>query len=279
LSAAQLHKVYHVALGFEDSFLITWLDKKGQDRIDSHGLPPELLEFIYARNVQNAYVREISRIRCSLGPYNESFFAHDGSAYRWMNLPATLLSALQARIKDGNWIDSPRLVSLGANNNFVLITKKHAAFWDLEHYKTIANLLQYSTTQERGISEIHSVILHAHRFGSFVTQSRNGTLIHENLPPHSLPGIQAMCAPMLQDSKALEQRLLARRDSATRDIKDTMSKRPSDPIPTRPSNLQQRAQLRRDWGEHKSHFAAQTKGAKISLSLSVSISGIAKLMR
>jgi hypothetical protein len=271
LSAAQLHKVYHVALGFEDSFLITWLDKDGQDRIDSHGLPSELLEFLYARSAQNTYTRDIPYIRCSLGPYNASFFAHDGSAYRWMNLPATLLSALQVRIKDGNWIDSPRLVALGANNNFVLITKNHAAIWDLEHYKTIAKLLQFSTTQERGISEIHSIYLHAHRFGSFVTQSRNGTLIHENLPQHSLPGMEAMCAPILQDSKALEQKLLARKDSATRDIRD--------PVPRRPSNLQQRAQLRRDWGEHKSHFTAQTKGAKISLSLSVSISGIAKLMR
>jgi hypothetical protein len=279
LSAAQLHKVYHVALGFEDSFLITWLDKNGQDRINSHDLPLELVEFLYARNGRNTHVRDIPQIRCSLGPYNSSFFAHDGSAYRWMNLPATLLSALQVRIKDGNWIDSPRLVSLGANNNFVLITKKHAAIWDLENYKTIANLLQFSTTQERGISEIHSVVLHAHRFGSFVTQSRNGTLIHENLPQHCLPGMQAMCAPILQDSKALEQKLLARRDSAGRDIKDTIPKRPSNLTPTRSSNLQQRAQLRRDWGEHKSHFSAQTKGAKISLSLSVSISGIAKLMR
>jgi hypothetical protein len=270
LLAAQLHKVYHVALGFEDSFLITWVDKNGQDRIDSQGLPPELLEFLYARNAQNVYTRDIPHIQCSLGPYNSSFFAHDGSASRWMNLPDMLLSALENRIKDGNWIDSPRLVALGANNNFVLITKKHTAIWSLEHYKTLANLLQFSRTQGRGISEIHSIVLHAHRFGSFITQSRNGTLLHENLPPHSLPGLQNMVTPIVQDSQALEQKLLLRRDSA-RDVQYT--------VPMRQSNLQQRAQLRKNWSEHNSRFTASTKGAKISLSLSVSISGIAKLMR
>jgi hypothetical protein len=270
LSAAQLHKVYHVALGFEDSFLITWLDKSGQDRIDSHGLPQELLEFLYARNAHNTYIRNVPHIRCSLGPYNSSFFTHDGSAYRWMNLPDMLLSALEARIKDGNWIDSPRLVALGASNNFVLITKKHTAVWNLEHYNTLANLLQFSRTQERGISEINSIVLHAHRFGSFVTQSCNGTLLHENLPPHSLPGLQNMSTPITQDSQALERKLLVRRDSA-RDIQYS--------VPMRQSNLQQRAALRKTWGDHNSNFTAQAKGAKISLSLSVSISGIAKLMR
>jgi hypothetical protein len=120
LSSVELGKVYHVALGFEDSFLITWRDKAGQDHIDSQSLPLELQEFLYARNNQRRLVRNIANIRCSLGPYNSSFFAHDGSAYRWMNLPTTLVSALQARIKDGNWIDRPRLVALGANDNFCM---------------------------------------------------------------------------------------------------------------------------------------------------------------
>jgi hypothetical protein len=267
LSSVELGKVYHVALGFEDSFLITWRDKAGQDHIDSQSLPLELQEFLYARNNQRRLVRNIANIRCSLGPYNSSFFAHDGSAYRWMNLPTTLVSALQARIKDGNWIDRPRLAALGANDNFVLITEKHAAIWDLENYKTTSNLLNFSTTQERGISEIHSITLHAYRFGSFVTQARNGTLIHENLPPHSLAGIQAMYASVLQDTQAADRKLLVRRESDK-----------TERVQRRPSNLQQRAQLRREWSEHSQQFTAQTKGMKLSLSLSVSIGGIARLL-
>lgn len=267
LTSAQLHKVHHVALGFEDSFLITWADKNGDDHIDSHGLPVELQEFLYARNALQRFVRDVPYIRCSLGPYNSSFFAHDGSTYRWMNLPPVLLSALQVRITDGNWTDRPRLVALGANDNFVLITEKHAAIWSLQNYKTITNLLGFAKNQELGISEIHAVFLHAHRYECFITQSRNGTLLHEDLPPHSLPGLQAMCAPIIQDTKALERKLLARRESEIRNS-----------VQRRPSNLQQRAQLRREWSEHKQQFTAQAKGVKLSLSLSVSIGGIARLL-
>jgi hypothetical protein len=254
-----------------------------------------LEEFLYARNSSQVFVRNIPSIRCSLGPYNSSFFAHDGSAYRWMNLPPTLLSALEVRIEDGNWIDRPRLVALGANDNFVLITEKHAAIWDLGHYKTMANLLQFSKTQERGIYDIYSIVLHAHRFGSFVTQSRNGTIIHENLPPHSIPGLQEMITPISEDTKKLERTLLPRRGS---EIKESLQRRPSNlqqrpsnlqqrpsnlqqrpsNLQQRPSNLQQRAQLRREWGEHKQQFTAQTKGMKVSLSLSISVAGISRLL-
>jgi hypothetical protein len=267
LSSAQLRQVYHVALGFEDSFLLTWLDIQGQDRIDSHGLPSELLEFLHARDSQHTASRNIPNIRCSLGPYNASFFAHDGSTYRWMNLPPNLLLALQDRIQEGSWIDRPRLVALGANDNFVLTTEKHTAIWDLRHYQVLANLLKSLKTQEAGLSSLRSIILHTYRFGSFITQKSDGSLIHENLPPHSTSGLQAMSAPILQDTKAAERKPLARRESSFK--KDVVR---------RQSNLQQRAQLRRDWGEHKQHFTAQTKGMKVSLSLSVSINGLAKLL-
>ncbi|KAH4408730.1 hypothetical protein HBH92_148710 [Parastagonospora nodorum] len=268
LSSAQLHRVYHVALGFEDSFLITWSDKSGDDHVDSHSLPLELREFLYARNSQKRLVRNIPEIRCSLGSYNSSFFAHDGSTYRWMNLPPSLLLALQSRIEDGNWTDRPRLVSLGANDNFVLVTEKNAAIWNLQNYKTMANLLDFSKTQDRGILEIRNIVLHAHRYGCFITQSRNGSLIHENIPPHSLPGLEAMCAPILQDTKELEAKMPLRRESDMRHS-----------LPRRPSRLQGHAVLHREWNEHSQQFTAKAKGVKLSLRLSVSMNGMAKLMR
>jgi hypothetical protein len=271
LSSAQLQQVYHVALGFEDSFLITWRDHAGQDRIDSQSLPVELQSFLYARNAQQRFVRDIPHIRCSLGPYNSSFIAHDGSAYQWMNLPTALLSALQKRIKEGNWIDRPRFVELGANDNFVLITEKHMAIWSLENYRAVSNFLDSLAKQERGISGIHSMTLHTYRFGCFIVQERNGNVRHENLPPHSLPGMQDICVSILQDTQVGERKLLARRESDKRESLQSSVQR-------QPSNLQQRAQLRREWGEHRQHFTAQTKGVKLSLSLSVRIGGIARLL-
>jgi hypothetical protein len=271
LSSAQLQQVYHIALGFEDSFLVTWRDQADQDHIDSQSLPVELQAFLYARNAQQRFARDIPHVRCSLGPYNSSFIAHDGSAYQWMNLPTSLLSALQKRIKEGNWIDRPRLIELGANDNYVLITEQHVAIWNLENYRAVSKLLESSAKEERGISGIHGVALHTYRFGCFVIQESNGTVRHENLPPHSLPGMQAMCLSILQDTQVADRKLLARRES-------DKTERVQNSVQRQPNNLQQRAQLRREWGEHRQQFTAQTKGVKLSLSLSVRIGGLARLL-
>jgi hypothetical protein len=272
LSSTQLQLVHHVALGFEDSFLITWRDQTGQDRIDSQSLPLELQEFLYARNAQQRFIRNLPRVRCSLGPYNSSFLAHDGSAYQWMNLPASLLFALQKRIKDGTWIDRPRIVELGANDNFILITEKHATIWNLENYKILSSLLEVQAKQERGIFEIHYVTLHTYRFGGFVMQLQNGIVRYDSLPPHSLPGMQLICASILQDTQVANRMLFVRTENEKREIAN-------NDVQRQQSNLQQRTQLRREWSEHKQHFTAQSKGVKLSLSLSVSIGGIARLLR
>ncbi|KAH7379569.1 hypothetical protein BKA66DRAFT_420439 [Pyrenochaeta sp. MPI-SDFR-AT-0127] len=267
LTSSQLKHVHHVALGFQDSFLLTWRDHHGNDHIESSGLPPELVSFLYARNPQRRLMRDITHIRCTLGPYNSSFFVHDGSSYVWMNIPGQLLSSLQSRTKDGNWIDRPRFVALGANEDFLLVTEKHAAVWNLGNYRTASNLLEYSRTQQRGISEIHNIVLHPYRFQTFVTQSMNGSVIYENLPPHALPGIQAMVGPIMRDTKEMERQSLAIKES---NKKEAMQRRPSA--------LQQRAQLKKEWGEHTQEFTKQAKGIKLSLSLSVSMGGIARML-
>ncbi|KAF2242458.1 hypothetical protein BU26DRAFT_610297 [Trematosphaeria pertusa] len=253
LTSSQLQKVHHITLGFENSFLITYRDKTGHDHIESRGLPPELENFLYATPPNGATTRNIPNLRLILGPYNTSFFVHDGSSYLWMNLPQPLLSALQSRIKNGSWTDKPRIVALGADGNFLLITEKHAAVWDLSHYRTISSMLEYSRTQDRGIEEIHAGTLHPYRYQCFVAQSRNGTLLHENLPPHQVAGVEGMTAAVMRDTKEAER-------------KAKVERRPS---------LQQRASLTRDWGERKQEFRAQANGLRLSLSLSVSAAGIA----
>ncbi|CAN9107309.1 unnamed protein product [Alternaria alternata] len=256
LSSSQLKKIYHVTLGFEDSFLLTWRDTGGRDRVESSGLPHELVDFLHAEN------RNIPNIRCTLGPYNSSFFIHDKASYLWKNLPGTLLVALQNNIQDGSWIDRPRLVALGAGDNFLLITEKNASVWDLRHYKSAVAFLEKSA-----MSDVHSLILHAYRYQSFVMQTKSGKLLFENVPPHQIASIQTMIAPVLQDTKDLQRRPLVHRESDKREN-----------VQRRPSALQQRAQIRREWSEHTQEFTAQAKGVKLSFSLNVSLGGLARML-
>lgn len=267
LSSAQLQQVHHVALGFEDSFLITWRDQDGSDRINSIGLPDELTTFLYSKNSQGQPNRNIPAIRCVLGPHNSSFFVHDSSAYLWMSIPKGLLHALQARIKDGSWIDKPRIVALGADDNFLLLTENNAAIWDLDNYKTISDMLEFTRTQERGIREIRNIVLHPYRYGCFIAHSKNGTLLHENLPPHQVAGLTSMIGPITQDTERFGKKMVPRRDSEKR-----------DDMQRRPSMLQERARVKREWSEHKQQFTAQSKGLKLSLSLSIGVGGLARML-
>lgn len=184
-----------------------------------------------------------------------------------MNLPSQLLAALQSRITDGNWNDRPRIVALGANNNFALITEKNAAVWALSNYNTIAQLLEHSNTQHNIIADVHAMNLHTYRYSCFVMQSRNGALSCEGVPAHSVPALQALKASVVQDTHAVKRISPVRRDSERR-----------EGMQRRPSNLQQRAQLRREWSERSQHFTAQAKGVKLSLSLSITAGGLARLL-
>ncbi|KAF2623634.1 hypothetical protein BU25DRAFT_171823 [Macroventuria anomochaeta] len=267
LSSSQLQLVYHVALGFQDSFLVTWRDRNGNDRINSIGLPDELTDFLYNRNPQGQLIRNIPAIRCILGAYNTSFFVHDSSAYLWMSIPEGLLTALQARIKNGSWVDKPRIVALGADDNFLLITEKNAAIWDLDNYKTVSNMLEFSRSQERGIQEIHDISLHPYRYGCFVAQSKNGTLLHEDLPAHQVSGITNMIDPVLRDTERAGKKAMQRRESEKRES-----------MQRRPSTLQERARIKREWSEHRQQFTAQSKGLKLSLSLSIGVGGLARML-
>jgi hypothetical protein len=271
-----------VTLGFEDSFLLTWRDTRGQDRIDLSGLPAELTNFLLARNPQRQLTRNIPQIRCTLGPYNASFFVHDTAAYLWMDIPAGLLSALESRIKNGSWIDPPRIVALGADATFVLITAQHAATWALDAYPALSSKLNAS----RSLADLHGLTLHPYRYNAYITHTKPGSLMYSNPPPHALSALEAMADPVRNDSKAAAAtvrpglgRHTPQRHVLERHAFERESSTPSPPPPLRrPSTLQQRTQVRREWSEHRQSFSAQAQGLKLSLSLSISAGGLARML-
>ncbi|KAH7121033.1 hypothetical protein B0J11DRAFT_581794 [Dendryphion nanum] len=265
LTTNHIYRVYHVTLGFEDSFLITYQDRDGRDNMESHGLPDELTSFLYATNSQDVPIRVIPKIRLTLGPNNDSFFVGDGSAYLWLNLPPRLLTALQSRIRDGQWTDRPRLVALGADQNFILITHNSKAVWDLSHYRTLTQMLEFSRTQERGLEEIRQVVLHAYRYQGFIAQNSSANLMWENLPDWSIVALDGMRAPLIRDAREDDVRARQRK----------LQSRPS--FRERPSGgLREQATFRREWTERNNEFKTKAKGMKLSLSLSIGIGGFSK---
>lgn len=174
-----------------------------------------------------------------------------------MNLPAALLSALEARIRNGAWTDKPRIVALGADNDFLLITKKHAAVWHLTHYRMLSQMLEFSRGQERGIEEVTCVVMHPYRYQCFMALSRNGTLLVENVPQHAAEGVEGMRAAVLRDVQEGEQR---KREEG-REVRRRVS-------------LQHQGTLRREWGEHRQEVHARAKGLRLSLSLSLTVPNV-----
>jgi hypothetical protein len=268
-----------VTLGAQDSFLITYRHSDGTDQIGilpfnhlktifmtliaaSHGLPPELMGFLYAVDAQGNLIRSISDIYLTLGPFNQSFFVGDGSHYLWMNLPTPLVHNLQSRIKDGAWTDKPRVVALGADENFLLVTRKNSAVWDLEHYRTLAQMLEYSRSQECGIEEVKSVVLHPYRYQGFVAQAGNGTLVFENLPSWSTQSLDVMRRDVVRDSveEKARRRQISEANTAARATR----------------RLRKAAELRKEWDKQREEFEvkAKAKGLKLSLSLRIVADGI-----
>ncbi|PSN69507.1 hypothetical protein BS50DRAFT_572632 [Corynespora cassiicola Philippines] len=287
LNSKQLQKIHHVTLGFENSFLVTWRDIQGGDHIESQGLPQELTTFLYAKNAQNVLVRNIPEIRLTLGPYNASFFVHDAAAYLWMNLPPALLTAIQSRIQNGAWADKPRIVALGADDNFLLVTQRNAAVWDLEHYATLEAMIEFSRTQEHGIEEVGEVVLHAYRYQCFVALSRNGTLLAENLPLHEVQGLDAMREAIVEEAReAAERRVRDRIKERERLEKERRAEgdrerereRERQRQAKRPL-LQHQGTFKKEWTGRKHEFQAKAKGMKLSLSLSVTASAFGRMLK
>ncbi|KAF2743469.1 hypothetical protein M011DRAFT_221914 [Sporormia fimetaria CBS 119925] len=252
LSSNDVAHIYHVTLGYHDSFLITYRDRHGEDHIASHGLPHDLTNFLHTKD------RSIPHLQLTLGPQNSSFFIGDGTSYLWLGLPTPLLYALESRIRNGAFTDKPRIVALGADDNFILITENHAAVWNLPDYRMLSRMLNYARTQQRGIEEVTEVVLHAYRYQGFVALSRNGTLLYENLPEWSLTALDRMKESFVSDSNAVSP--------GTRKMEAI---RPS----ARERELKKVAEFKTKWDDRTDSMERRAKAKGLKLSLSLSIGG------
>jgi len=128
-----------MSLGSNGSFVFAYKRKSdNKTGILVKDLPADLKEWIWQKDEHGDLARIFYKLKVSFGPGNESWFATDGSDFRWSNLPAPLKKAIADRIKDGAFTDQPRLVTLGVKGEYVLITEKEAE-WDVGSYKLISD--------------------------------------------------------------------------------------------------------------------------------------------
>jgi hypothetical protein len=75
-------------------------------------------------------------VRVSFGPKGESWYATDGRAWKWHNLPSELQKVIDANFRDGSFT-TPRIVSLGVGGDFVWVTQGDGASWSTKSYKMV----------------------------------------------------------------------------------------------------------------------------------------------
>jgi len=260
LASNGISEVSHLTLGAASSFFISYKTKDGADMIQHDGLPVHLQTFITERDRFGRYARDVRNLRVTLGPHNSSWYATDGKSWMWQNLPSNLESALHAQKSPaGRWTSPPRIVALGTDGNFLLITESDAVFWSLGHYRTLSKMIQYSKTQANGIAAIKDVVLHPYRYQCFVAQSTNGTLISENMPPHSQRDIDSV------------------RDAVITRAERRAAKLNRDPSRTTPP-LQ--ATLRREWSDQARQAGddlAREYKLRMKVNISITAGSIARL--
>jgi hypothetical protein len=141
----------------------------------------------------------------SLGPYNSSWWATDGISCCWFNLPKSLVVAIESRRKPGgDFTDPPRLVTLGAQDSYLMLTEANCCVYSLTpSYRNLNVLLESMRDSAARFSVVHNVTLDAYRLQSFVLQSKNGCVFAGTVAPHAAEAIAEIVRTIKADTDAL----------------------------------------------------------------------------
>ena len=122
---------------------------------ESENIPETLKEWLYEKSADGELSRQLEKLKITLGPANESYFASDGTSYKWLNLPTGFSYALQTRRKPvGGWTSDPRIVSLGFNGSYVYITEGNGGAWDVSKYRSLDASIDVIKKKEGGLGLI-----------------------------------------------------------------------------------------------------------------------------
>jgi len=112
--------------------MLAWKGRDGSNYQVNHGLPANLSTWLNQKNAKGYLIRDVPNLRLTLGPNNESFFVTDGKQFLWQGLPSGLATAIEKlRKKGGGFTSDPRLVCLGVNSSYILITAGNGGSWSV----------------------------------------------------------------------------------------------------------------------------------------------------
>jgi hypothetical protein len=132
---------HHMSLGSDGSYIFSYKPKnEAGNTVISRGIPDALRDWLYAKDSNGDVARSFKDLYVSLGPGNQSWWASDGSNYKWSNLPAPLQTAVNANLKNGSWIDPPEFVTLGVDGDYVMVTRNKSISWRCTKYKPVDDM-------------------------------------------------------------------------------------------------------------------------------------------
>jgi hypothetical protein len=197
------------------------------DDIGNCGLPASLYDWVWEEDEAGETARNFTKMRVILGPYNESYWATDGSSYKWYNLPKKLNGTIdKINIPGGGWSAIPKIIALGAKDNFVFISDRFSV-WELSHYRELDFILStYEKSGQLNFIEVRfayleflksksltklyqGLFINPYRFDCFILVGQNGTILSKGIPQLMQDGFKAIETAIKNDIAVENHRLSA----------------------------------------------------------------------
>lgn len=180
--ASDIAHVYSLVLGAGESWFMSYRTKIGGASFAHDGLPDKLAAWLRVKDANGFSVRDIRRLRVSLGPGNASFWADDGRDYFWDNLPSPLQLALEKlKSPNGGWARAPTIVVLGLYQSYVMLSEGGGGSYALSDYypwleKELIALIK--SGRPGALKAIHHISIDQHDGQNFVMTLVDGKVLY-----------------------------------------------------------------------------------------------------
>ncbi|KAK0728628.1 hypothetical protein B0T26DRAFT_768319 [Lasiosphaeria miniovina] len=225
LSNGVVAETYSMALGPNGSYVWCYKHKTtGKTMMATNGIPDSLKEWIWKKDAGGAFERTFQKIRVNLHPNGTSFYAVDGVAHQWKGLQDPLSAELTGLIKDGQFTDTPRIVTFGAGADYLVITHGGKGFWRLNGHRELREVLD-QWRKEGVLGRITNLALSPFKPEVSAILVETGLLIVSGLPDRTKQPVDLLVEATKADTARIqEQREQAEYEQAAAKIRSNQRK-------------------------------------------------------